>query len=395
MKKFILIIFSLFFNLYSKQLDVNILSKNAILINGDNAKVLFEKNSNEKVFPASLTKVATALFTLESKKDLKTKCRVLKRAIRVVLPREKQRDYKRYPPYVLESDGSSFNLKRWEIISLKDLLYSLLLISGNDCANVIADNIGETIPSFIKSVNSYLKKIGCKNTYLYNPHGLHYPNHVTTAYDMALITKRAMEFPIFRKMVSTIFYKVPKTNKSESKKIELYNALLDRKSKYFYPKAIGVKTGYHSKAGYNLIAAAKSEDRVLIAVLMGGEKKEDRYLDAKKLFEKAFSEKKVKEVIFDKTKGFKVKVRGAKRDLVAYLKEDVIFEYYPSDEVNIKAFIKWEEFSLPIERGSKVGYLSLINENKEVVATAAIYARDEVRKSFLFRVKEFFKKFSF
>ena len=165
---------------------------------------------------------------------------------------------------------------------------------------------------------------------------------------------------------------------------------MDKKSKHYYSKAVGVKTGFHSKAGYNLVAAAKVGNRVLIAVLMGGEKKEDRYLDARKLFEEAFSEKKVKEVIFDKTKGFRVKVKGAKRDLVAYLKEDVVFEYFPSEEVDIKAYIKWEDLSLPIERGRKVGYLSLITENKEVVATSTIYARDEVQKSVLFKIREFF-----
>ena len=94
------------------------------------------------------------------------------------------------------------------MISLKDLLYSLMLISGNDSANVIADNIGGTIPFFMESVNSYPKKMGCSDTYFHNPHGLHYPNHVSSAYDMALITKRAMEFPIFRKIVSTPFYVV-------------------------------------------------------------------------------------------------------------------------------------------------------------------------------------------
>jgi D-alanyl-D-alanine carboxypeptidase (penicillin-binding protein 5/6) len=390
MKKFLIIFFFLCCGLYSKQLDVNILSKNAILINKENSRVLFEKNAKERVFPASLTKIATALFTLESKKDLKSRCRVLNRAIRTVLAERKHENYKKYPPYILESDGSCFNLKRWEMISLKDLLYSLMLISGNDCANVIADNIGGTIPFFMESINSYLKKMGCSDTCFYNPHGLHYPDHVSTAYDMALITKRAMEFPTFRRIVSTPFYVVKKTNKSGSRKIELYNALLDKKSKHYYSKAVGVKTGFHSKAGYNLVAAAKFKNRVLIAVLMGGEKKGDRYLDARKLFEKAFSEKKVKEIIFDKTKGFRVKVKGAKRDLVAYLKDDVVFEYFPSEEVDIKAYIKWEDLSLPIERGRKVGYLSLITENKEVLATSAVYARDEIQKSVFFRVKEFF-----
>jgi D-alanyl-D-alanine carboxypeptidase (penicillin-binding protein 5/6) len=116
-------------------------------------------------------------------------------------------------------------------------------------------------------LNDYVKRLGCTSTTFYNPHGLHHPKQQTTAYDLAVITQDALKNPVFREMVATVRYTRPKTNKQEPSTLVQTNRLL-RTGPFYYPKAIGVKTGYYSLAGNNLVAAAKDGERTLIAVVL-------------------------------------------------------------------------------------------------------------------------------
>lgn len=376
----------------SQQFAVEILSKNAILINADTGVVLFEKNAREKVFPASTTKIATALYTLEKMgKDLEKPFVASAKALAKIDPKIKvAKDYNS-PSFLLETDGTDFDLKKGEVLPLKSLLYALMLISGNDCANVIAEGVEGNIPVFMQNLNLYLKNLGCKDTNFCNPHGLHHPNHVTSAYDLALITQKALKIPVFKEVVSTTSYEIPKTNKHEPRTIKLFNRLMVS-GKHYYPPAIGVKTGFHAIAHYNLVAAAKKGDRTLIAVLMGSKKAHHRYLDAKKLFERAFSEKKLTKTLFVKNSPFKVKIEDGKELLIASLPKDFVFEYYPSEETGYKAFIKWNDFTLPLEKGTMVGELQLKSENGTILQKESLYAENEVHKKFFSKIRDFCKK---
>ena len=392
MRFYILIFIFFVFSLFSKPLEIDLFAKNAILIDAKTKKILFEKRAFEKAYPASITKIATALYVLDQKKELLDEyVKATEEALYIIDSDKKKANNYRFPAYYLEPDGTSFDLKKGEIIKLNTLLYALMLISGNDAANVIAENISGTIPLFMKELNSYITNLGCKDTFFLNPHGLHHPDHKTTAYDMAVVTQRAMQIPKFRHIVSTLSYTTSKTNRQNRKEIKQYNRLM-KEGKYYYPFATGVKTGYHSLANYNLVAAAEYKDRSLIAVLLGGEKAEYRYIDAKRLFDKAFAEEKQNKTIFDKNKTFLAKIDGAKSSLEAYLIKDFIYNYYPSEEGDIKAYIVWGDLRLPIKKDQLVGYIELKDESNALLQKEPIYSKEDVKKKFFRSIKDFILK---
>jgi len=203
-----------------------------------------------------------------------------------------------------------------EEVSLDALLHGLMRISGYDAANALAEAVGTTVPNFVDGLNEYIWSLGCTNTQFRNPHGIHHEEHFTTAYDMFLITKRALKLPKFRQLVSNSAYNIPKTNKQDAKQVYQNNALI-RQGKHFYPKAIGVKTGFHSVAQFTLVAAAEHAGRTLIAVLLGCKNRDDRYEDAIRLFETAFAEKPESRFFFGPRHFFTYAIEGAKNPLQA------------------------------------------------------------------------------
>jgi D-alanyl-D-alanine carboxypeptidase (penicillin-binding protein 5/6) len=177
-------------------LKCDITAPAAILINADTGSVLFEKNARSKTFPASTTKVATALFGLQLKKGaLEEHVQVTHNAVAAVAPSIRRSG--KHPSYRLEFGGSHMSLKAGEILNFKSLIYGLMVCSGNDAANAIAEYAAGSVPKFMEGMNEYLRTLGCENTSFKNPHGLPDPEHVTTAYDLALITKEALKLPFF------------------------------------------------------------------------------------------------------------------------------------------------------------------------------------------------------
>src|SRR5690606_27597099 len=129
----------------------------------------------------------------------------------------------RVPSYWLESDGTMMHLKVGEMVTLDALLHGMMLVSGNDAANVVAEHIEGSVPQFMDSLNEYLQSIGCKNTKYSNPHGLTHHEHWSTAYDLAVMTRKALKIPKFREIVSTLVYTKPKTNKQPQSELRLTN----------------------------------------------------------------------------------------------------------------------------------------------------------------------------
>jgi D-alanyl-D-alanine carboxypeptidase (penicillin-binding protein 5/6) len=241
------------------------------LVEAHTGQILFEKNPNLTCFPASTTKVLTALVAISYEHDLNKIFKVSSKAT------------------MIEPGSSSYYLNPGETISFQDLLYAMLLISANDAANVIAENIAGSIPEFVKKMNEYAKSIGAKNSHFVNPNGLHSPQHYTTAYDLSLIARQAYQNEILRKIFSTVEYRI--TTASMHKKPEwqiIYNInkLLRKNSKYYYPYATGIKTGYTAQAKRCLIASAKKDNIELIAVILSSE---DAFSDAIKLFNYGFN----------------------------------------------------------------------------------------------------------
>ncbi|GAG03530.1 unnamed protein product, partial [marine sediment metagenome] len=250
-----------------------------------------------------------------------------------------------HPPYRLEYGGTSVGLKVGEKMSLYNLLVALLLCSGNDAANVLAEHVSGSVPLFMEELSLYLRNKGIKESLFLNPHGLHTENHMTTAYEMAQISRLAMNFPVFREIVAKVKHNKPETNKQPEAIYVQHNRLL-KKGPYFYPKAIGVKTGYTSTSGYTLVAAAEHEGRTLLAVLLGASDMGARYRDVTNLFEAAFSEEKTERNLFaNRSDRFTKEIEGASCLLDAQLLDNVKIAYFPSEEPHCHAHVKWKSVS--------------------------------------------------
>lgn len=216
-------------------------------------KVLYEKNAREKRYPASTTKIMTAILALEHR-NLTDTATVSYNAISTV-----------------PAGYSHANLQLDETLTMEQLLNVLLIPSANDAANVIAEDIAGSVESFASMMNTKAREIGCENTNFVNSNGVHNENHYSTAYDLALIGRYAMKNDTFRKLASTVRYTLPITNKydKENRIFVNTNRLINDKSGQYYKYATGIKTGYTDAAGNCIVASAKKDDMELICVIMG------------------------------------------------------------------------------------------------------------------------------
>jgi len=231
----------------------------AILMVAETKQILFEKNSHGIMYPASTTKIMTLITALEKGDPKKIVTISTKAAV---------------------CEGSSLELNAGDKLTLRDAETGMMLVSGNDAAEAIAEHVAGSIPAFVDMMNFNAEKIGAKNTHFSNPHGLPDPiNHYTTAYDLALIASYAMGNPEFVKIVSTRDYTVNFINRN-SLKVTNTNKLLKS-----YPGINGIKTGYTNDAGDCLVAGAKRNGVQLIAVVLNDD---DRWIDAANLLDYGF-----------------------------------------------------------------------------------------------------------
>jgi len=379
-------------SIFATPLQIEIDAEAAILVNMDSNAILYEKNAYQLFHPASTTKVATALYALAVAGDRLDNIIVADReSLASISPEAKRKSNYMLPAYWLDNDGTHIGIKNEEKFSLKDLLYGMMVASGNDASNLIAKNIGGTIPSFMEQLNGFLKELGCNNTTFYNPHGLHHPNHLTTAYDMALIAKEALKIPLFQEIVTTQRFMRPKTNKQDSIPLMQTNHLVRKGKVYYYPKAIGVKTGYVAASQHTLVAAAKDGDRTLIAVLFKCKTRKDSFSSAIKLFEAAFNEPKVERILFRAgIQDFTLELEGAAKPVRAYLPLSITIQYYPAEEPVLEGTLKWHELSLPIEKGQIIGELQIQNAKGKIIRQVPLLAEESVSATWAHWLKSFF-----
>lgn len=261
---FIMIIcFLLTMNVPTYAVNINVSAHSAILMDQQSGRVLYEKNAHEKQRIASITKVMTAILAIESKK-LEEKTKVSVRAVRAT--------------------GSSIYLQPNDEVLMKDLVYGLMLRSGNDAAVAIAEHVGGSLEGFVYLMNEKAEEIGMTNTNFANPHGLDDSDfHYSTPYDMALLTKYAMQNETYREIAGTKFYKATSFEGYWNNK----NRLLT-----MYEYATGGKTGYTKLAKRTLISTATKDDLDLIVVTINAP---DDWNDHQNLYNTAF--KTYKEVI--------------------------------------------------------------------------------------------------
>lgn len=388
---FILLMSLVYTALQATPLPLTVHAESAILMNADTGAILYEKNAHTLRYPASTTKIAAAAYTISiAEKKLDTVVVAEQDAVASISEEAKKRSNYTVPAYWLVPGGTHMGIKRGEALSLRDLLFGLMVVSGNDAANVIAQHLGGTIPNYMVGLNEYIKKLGCKKTTFYNSHGLFHPKHQTTAYELAIMMKEALKSPLFREVVSTVRFKRPKTNKQESTTLVTSNRLM-KKGKFFYAKAIGGKTGHLSAAGNTFVVAAKDGDRTLIAVLMKSGVRDEMFADAIKMFETAFNESKVNRVLLKNgPQKFSVDLPGGTQKLTTYLKNDVTMEYYPAEEPKIKCMLHWNVSSSPVEKDQVVGELRLQTEDGRVVKVVPLYAQERVSSSWFWSLRHLF-----
>ena len=246
-------------------------SATGIVINADTGEVLWGKDENTRYYPASITKVMTALLVMEN-------CKM-----------DEMVTFSKAATTNLESGATTARMSEGDKMTVRDCLYALMLKSANEVANALAEHIAGSVPAFADMMNRRAKELGCRNTTFVNPNGLNDANHMTTAYDMALITAAAFKYDELRKIDTTSLYRLPPSKLDKSGLlVSINNKILMPKHEKYYEYAIAGKTGYTSKAGNTLTTMAEKDGVRLVAVTMKNKKYLAHYDDTKALFEYGF-----------------------------------------------------------------------------------------------------------
>ena len=245
--------------------EIAIEAQSALLVDLDTGQLLLEQDANETRYPASITKIMTCLLTLEAIGRGEMGMDTV-----ITIPEEALAD--------VTDDSSTAGLLPGEEITVKDTLYCLMLASANEAANALAVAVAGSVPAFVDRMNQRAQELGMTGTHFVNPHGLHDPDHYTTAWDIYRMAKEAMTHAPFREIVSTGRYSTAPTERSESRLLLNTNGLLAR---YKYPGhtyagTIGIKTGSTGQAGYCLVAAARRKGHTLVSVVLGAQNPPDK-----------------------------------------------------------------------------------------------------------------------
>lgn len=255
----------------SKTVDVS--ARAAIIADADTGIVLYEKNADEVLYPASITKIMTALLGCE---------------------------YGKFDETITHSENaingigygsSTMGMEIGEQISLEDCLYGIMMCSANEACMALAEHISGTVDAFVAQMNSRAEALGCTNTHFANPHGFHDENHYTTARDMSLITLEAIKNEKFCEIWGTMLRTLPPTNiVNEPRGLVNRAKILDDESQYYYPGILGAKTGFHDEAKNTLVAYAEKDNKKLITVVMKCDGAANAYGDTKILMDYGFTQ---------------------------------------------------------------------------------------------------------
>ena len=333
----ILLLISFLFSIFTVYVygtnSKDISAKAAILYSSDRDEIIYGKNEDLKLPMASTTKIMTALIAIE-KCDLDSTVTVTKDAAGI--------------------EGSSVYLKENDTLSVKDLIYSILLQSANDAAAALAIEIGGDIEGFAKIMNEKAESIGLKNTSFQNPHGLDNENHYTTAYDLSLLASYALNNDTFRQIAST--YKYSFTINDSPRIIVNHNKLLKR-----YDGCIGVKTGYTKKSGRCLVSAAERDGVRLVAVTLNAP---DDWNDHESLYDFGFSLLRAVPLSSICPLEYRIKLLGAKDNEVSGIAKDKNIIIKNNEEIKLQTEIV-PYVCAPVCEGDNLGRINvIINGNK-------------------------------
>lgn len=326
--------------------------KAAYIVEPVSGKIIYEKNAHEKMYPASTTKILTALIAIE-KCEMTDVAVVSRNAINLV-----------------PEGYSNAKLQVGERLSISDLLYVLLVPSANEAANVIAEHISGSVEAFAELCNSRAKDLGCETLHFTNPNGLHDNNHYCSAYDLYLIAKECQKHEIFNEIVKTKSFTLPATNAYSANDRIFTNTnylILPNSTSYYYPYCTGIKTGHTTPAGECLVASSSHDNIDLISVVLGGGTNSkglnERFYDTKQLFDFAYENYAFKEIINKNKVISTIDVQHATKETASLdvIVSNNISTIVPSD-INIENIHKTiyiaEDISAPITQNQVIGQIT-------------------------------------
>lgn len=327
----------------------------AVLIDAKSAKVLYGKEENKRMYPASTTKILTALIALE-RADLQ--------------------DVVTIGPNPSKAGGTSIWLQEGEKLTLEELLYALLLNSANDAGVAIAEHIAGSVEAFAELANNRAKELGARNTHFVNPHGMPNKDHYSAAYDLALIGRAAMQNAKFRTIVSTVHHQVPRADPEAQKYLFNHNKLI-WSEQFGYKGATGIKTGYTVEAGQCIVASAERNGQELIAVVLRSEGS-NTWTDATKLLDYGFANFTTHQLISRGKIMANLPVQYGKGTIDLLAKEDFFYTFTKQSSANLQVSTEpVEEVIAPVTKGQVLGAVVIRDGEKEVgrvdlVATQAV-----------------------
>lgn len=365
--------------------------KAAIVVDGDNNEILYDLNARQRMYPASITKIMTSLVVLDAvdKGELSLDTQVTASAQAVDLP----------------WDSSTAGIKAGETLSVLDLLYCDLLPSGNEACNILSEAVAGTSAEFVVRMNAKAQELGMSDTHFANPHGLHDPEHYTTAYDIYLMAHAAMENETFRTIVRSPSHTLPATNLQPERIIYSSNGLLSSfyAIGYTYGKAIGIKTGYTGEAGRCLASAAVDElGRTFYCVVLGTEDTRNEngalqfwsFPESKRLLEWAFDN-------FHRITLLDKDTENVLREVSVTLSDDAdyvlaqpvgsIEATMPSDYDPKRAELipdLPESVEAPVTAGDKLGTITIKYDGVEYGTLDMVAADSVARSNFLYTIQQ-------
>ncbi len=343
-------------------------SDNVYMENLDTGKVVLDIGSDEKIYPASLTKVLTCIIALEHAESLDET---------VEIPGGLFDD-------IYAQGGANIALKKGEIMTVSDLIHATLIRSACDSATALAYYVSGSVENFAKVMNSKAHEIGAKSTHFVNAHGLHDDNHYTTAHDLALIAKYALQNKDFCDIISKYSYTIPETNMSEERYFESTMELEIPTSAHYYPHVTGIKSGFTDEAGRCLITKAEKNGESYLLVTLGANR--DRYYnsnmaytDAANLYEYMFAQYSIETILTSGSILKSIPVEGGVLESVGLVSLESVERLCAINEVKTVEFNLPEKITAPVTKGTEIGSVTVTIGDESF--TKPLFAVQEVAKA--------------
>ena len=376
--------------------DPDIQAKAALLVDANTGNIVYAKNEHQELYPASLTKIMTALLVLEAVDSGKLSLDQQLTASDSITE--------------LDADGSSAGIKVGEVMTVEQLLYCMLVVSANEACVILAEAVSGDVDTFVDAMNAKAQALGCENTHFVNASGLHDPQHYTSAWDLYLITRAAMEHEDFMRICDTGKAVIPATNLSEERTLHTTNYLIDvwRSRGYINADAHGIKTGSTDAAGHCLVSSAIRGSLHFVSVALGGERKtlEDgeirtySFYDTNQLFKWAFENFSYQTVAMETEEIQEVPVELSKTDHVTVHPAgdaEVLLPKTLSPDLLERDVELQSSVDAPVSAGQKLGTMTLSYDGI-TYATLDLVASFDVEasrlKTLLRSIQDFFSKTS-